>query len=62
MPDGFADAVSLALDATGRRLAIVWLGENGEPRADVHDGNDGWRRVWSQPLAGASAAAVAWLR
>lgn len=62
VPDGFADAISLALDATGRRLAIVWLGENGEPRYDVHDGADGWRRVWSQPMAGAAAAAVAWLR
>ena len=62
VPDGFVDAISLALDATGRRLAIVWLGEDGEPRYDVHDGADGWRRVLSQPLPGASAAVIAWLR
>ena len=34
----------------------LWLGENGEPRYDVHDGTDGWRRVLSQPLPGTSAA------
>jgi hypothetical protein len=62
VPDGFVDAISLALDQSGRRLAIVWLGEDGVPRYDVHDGTDGWRRVWSQPLPGASAAVVAWLR
>ena len=62
VPDGFVDAISLALDADGRRLAIVWLGEDGVPRYDVHDGTDGWRRVWSQPLPGTSAAVVAWLR
>lgn len=62
VPDGFVDAISLALDAGGRRLAIVWLGEDGVPRYDVHDGTDGWRRVWSQPLPGTSAAVVAWLR
>lgn len=62
VPDGFADAISLALDANGDRLAIVWRREDGTLRADVHDGKDGWRRVWSQPVAGADTAAVAWLR
>ncbi len=62
VPDGFVDAISLALDQGGRRLAIVWLGEDGVPRYDVHDGKDGWRRVWSQPLPGTSAAVVTWLR
>ena len=62
VPDGFTDAVSLALDATGDRLAIVWRAEDGSARSDVHDGTDGWRRVWSQPVAGTAAAAVAWLR
>ena len=62
LPDGFTEAISLALDATGDRLAIVWRAEDGTARADVHDGTDGWRRVWSEPLAGTAAAAVAWLR
>lgn len=62
VPDGFTEATSLALDATGDRLAIVWLGENGTPRYDVHDGTDGWRRVSSEPMTGTVTAAVAWLR
>jgi hypothetical protein len=62
VPDGFTDAISVALDATGKRLAIVWLGADGTPRYDVHDGTDGWRRVFSQAMSGTSAAAVAWLR
>ena len=49
VPDGFTEAISLALDATGDRLAIVWRAEDGTARADVHDGTDGWRRVWSEP-------------
>ena len=62
LPDGFTEAISLALDATGDRLAIVWRAEDGTARADVHDGTDGWRRVWREPLAGTASAAVAWLR
>ena len=57
MPDGFFQATGLALDATGRRLAIVWLREDGSTESHVHDGNDGWRRVLST-----AATAVAWLR
>ena len=60
VPDGFSEAISLALDASGDRLAIVWRREDGTSRSDVHDGTDGWRRVWSQPVPG--TAAVAWLR
>ena len=56
VPDGFTEAVSIALDATGDRLAIVWRAEDGTARADVHDGTDGWRRVWSEPVAGTAAA------
>jgi hypothetical protein len=62
VPEGFSLASSLALDATGDRLAIVWRREDGTSRSDVHDGTDGWRRVWSQPVAGTASAAVAWLR
>jgi hypothetical protein len=57
VPKGFTEATALALDATGRRLAIVWLGRDGSRQADVHDGGDGWRRVLSHP-----ATVVAWLR
>lgn len=57
VPDGFTEATALALDATGRRLAIVWAGADGARRCDVHDGTDGWRRVLTH-----SATAVAWLR
>ena len=62
VPNGFTDAIALALDESGKRLAIVWLGEDGTPRYDVHDGADGWRRVWSQPMTGTTTAEVAWLR
>ena len=62
VPEGFSQAISLALDTIGDRLAIVWRREDGTSRSDVHDGTDGWRRVWSQPVAGTAAAAVAWLR
>ena len=62
VPNGFTEAISIALDAKGERLAIVWLGADGTARYDVHDGRDGWRRVLNQPLGGTSAASVAWLR
>lgn len=62
VPDGTTEAVVLALDASGDRLAIVWRGQDGALRYDVHDGTDGWRRVSSTPLTGAGDAVVAWLR
>jgi hypothetical protein len=61
-PDADTTAISLALDRTGSRLAIVWLDGEGGVRLAVHDGADGWRRVLDQPLDGVAAAAVAWLR
>ena len=57
VPEGFREASRLALDATGRRLAIVWLREDGTTECHVHDGSDGWRRVLSH-----RASVVAWLR
>ena len=57
VPEGFAEATALGLDATGERLAIVWTREDGAARCDVHDGADGWRRVLSH-----EASVVAWLR
>ncbi len=62
VPDGSTDAIALALDADGGRLAVVWSSADGTPRYDIHDGTDGWRRVWTAELPGATAAAVAWLR
>lgn len=62
VPDGSTEAVALALDRSGDRLAIVWKGQDGALRYDVHDGTDGWRRVSSTPLAGSGDAVVAWLR
>lgn len=62
-PSGDALATSIALDADGDRLAIVWLGVEAGLRVDVHDGTDGWRRVISPPLGqGTQAAIVAWSR
>jgi hypothetical protein len=57
MPEGFFEASGLALDATGRRLAIVWLREDGTAECHIHDGADGWRRVLTT-----GGGAVAWLR
>jgi hypothetical protein len=57
VPKGFLEATGLALDATGRRLAIVWRREDGTTQCDVHDGDDGWRRVLSH-----GGTVAAWLR
>ena len=57
VPKGFVEATALALDATGRRLAIVWRHEDGSTQCDVHDGEDGWRRV-----LGHGGTVAAWLR
>jgi len=57
VPQGATEATALALDATGKRLAIVWLREDGITQCDIHDGADGWRRVLSH-----AATVVAWLR
>ena len=57
VPEGFTEATRLALDATGRRLAIVWLREDGTTECHIHDGADGWGRVLTTP-----GGAVAWLR
>lgn len=57
VPEGSTEATALALDATGERLAIVWLREDGTTQVDVHDGADGWRRV-----LGRGGSVVAWLR
>jgi hypothetical protein len=61
-PDEDTTAISMALDRTGVRLAIVWVDRGGSVRLTVHDGTDGWRRVEDRPLEGVDAAAVAWLR
>jgi hypothetical protein len=56
-------ATSLALDADGSRLAIVWQGVDRGPRIDVHDASDGWRRVTTLATdADTRAAMVAWSR
>jgi len=57
VPKGFTEATALALDATGRRLAIVWRRDDGTTQCDVHDGDDGWRRVLSH-----GGIVAAWLR
>ncbi|HWL91693.1 MAG TPA: hypothetical protein VNP90_10060, partial [Actinomycetota bacterium] len=57
VPEGFTEAIRLALDATGRRLAIVWLHEDGTTESHVHDGADGWRRVLAT-----RGGEIAWLR
>lgn len=61
-PNDGALATSIALDSTGRRLAIAWQGVDGGLRIDIHDGVDGWRRVASPPLAAGANAVVAWSR
>jgi len=61
-PQGVTEVIAIALDADGDRLAVVWLDADGAPRYDVHDGTDGWRRVFDATILGATSAAVAWLR
>jgi hypothetical protein len=61
-PDGVQTAASFALDATGQRLAIAWIMDNGTIQLAVHDGRKGWRRTAEPDLAPARGAAVAWSR
>jgi hypothetical protein len=59
---GWTPAV-LALDGTGRRLAVVWSDEDGSPAgATVHAAAREWAEVASIGLDEVQAATVAWLR
>jgi hypothetical protein len=61
-PSGSATAISLALDATGERLAIAWLARDGTVTLAVHDGATAWRRVAQPKIGSAHGAVVAWRR
>jgi hypothetical protein len=62
-PDGTVRALSMALDETGARLAIVWADADGVPsRITVHTEAHDWARVASIGLPSTQAAVVAWLR
>lgn len=61
-PSGSATAISLALDATGQRLAIAWLARDGTVTLAVHDGASAWRRVAQPRIGSAHGAVVAWRR
>jgi hypothetical protein len=61
-PDGVSTAISFALDATGQRLAIAWMGDNGKVTIAVHDGTTNWTRVAEPKIPSASGAVVAWMR
>jgi hypothetical protein len=60
-PSGEAQAASMALDAGGQRLAIVWQGLDDGLRVDVHARAADWRRITTLPVTG-RAAAIAWSR
>ncbi len=60
-PSDEAQAASMALDADGQRLAIVWQGLDGGLRVDVHARTADWRRITTLPVTG-RAAAIAWSR
>ena len=61
-PEGAVAVTSMALDATGDRLAVAWLEQGGTIRIECYDGSDDWRRVASPPADGAAGAVVAWFR
>ena len=61
-PDGAVSVTSMALDATGDRLAVAWLEAGGSIRIECYDGSDDWRRVTSPSADGAAGAVVAWFR
>ncbi len=61
-PDGVVTASALALDATGSRLAIAWLGKDGKVQVAIHEQAAGWRRVAEPAVGDAEGAVVAWLR
>ena len=61
-PEGAVSVASMALDATGQRLAVAWLERGGSVRVECYDGSDDWRRVASPPTDGAAGAVVAWFR
>ena len=61
-PDGVSTAISFALDATGQRLAIAWVGDDGKVTLAVHEASSDWRRVAQPRIPTASGAVVAWMR
>ena len=60
--DGVSTAISFALDATGQRLAIAWVGDDGKVTLAVHAASADWRRVAQPKIPTASGAVVAWMR
>jgi hypothetical protein len=62
-PDGASRPGGFALDATGSRLAIVWLDASDAPLAvAVHERARDWSQTTRIGLDGAAVALVAWLR
>jgi hypothetical protein len=61
-PDGVSSAISFALDATGQRLAIAWVGDDGKVTLAVHEASSDWSRVAQPKVPTASGAVVAWMR
>jgi hypothetical protein len=63
-PGGEASLVaSIAVDARGSRVAVVWADDDGIPRMiGVYARSRDWARVTSIQVRGVRAAVAAWLR
>jgi len=61
-PDDAVAATSMALDATGDRLAVAWLDAGGAIRIECYDGSMDWRRVAGPSADDAAGAVLAWFR
>lgn len=58
--DRDAVATALALDATGRRLAVAWQRGAGATTVRVDERGEGWREVAFTPFTD-GVASLAWL-
>jgi hypothetical protein len=63
-PTDAVAAISMALDATGDRLAVTWIkrGETTEVAVAIYDGSLEWKRVAGPATDDAAGGVVAWFR
>ncbi len=60
-PDAVA-AISMALDASGDRLAVAWIQRDDAIAVAIYDGTREWARVAGPATSDARGAVVAWFR
>lgn len=61
-PEDAVAATSMALDATGGRLAVAWLEAGGTIRITCYEAAREWQPIVGPPAEGAAGAVIAWFR